>query len=815
MEFYYRAGDERRSRSPPPPSPSPPAAASTSGSGSADAHGGSGGGAVAPPAAADSADELRRQAEKAKIRERILREEAEHWQLELEVRQEIREQLLRLSWPALGSSAAGAGPPAGIVSGNASLPVAAHEALPKANTVTTSPAKRKSPDQAAASTVSAATSSKKQKVTLSCTVCSISANSEKALQGHLNGKVHKRKATALLELPKPTTEPEAVAGNEAGLEALAPSGDYTPTKLMMETNAGALNKVMQMDGYLLCEVCNVKTADRVTMMCHLEGSKHISKGQKKGQASSKTPDEAAKKGTKGVSVPEVSTSAFASAGPETLVPEVYGMLPNNVRQLEGFFLCELCNIKALSMSGMKQHLSGKKHKNKANASPDAFVNASTCPKDTAKAQPMDADTGDITGMSVQVEAPLTKLLEAIVADGSVLHEITAASRKEDVITGDSTRSREDVKASASAAAAQDNNVCDSDSLIMEVDNVHHPLQRVDGFLVCPCCNVKAPSKIIMQSHLAGKKHKHKRTLAARVNKKGVSVLVPVTGEVQGNSSKSPEANVEEESAPMLVRHANNAAAMVPTEVDTQAEVKPNTLLEPAEDGEITEVQSNSKSVKADEEAGSVTALAVPQAKNVAPVAPMDVDGLTEPATHIEPAEDVEIARLQSNCKKSDKAGKETESVLSLAAPLKNADTMVPMEVEGPTEFQCVAHVEPTDQDGEINEEAGAEHAADKAQAKDSVETNDIAAPGKPIKIQVEGKVFTVLQQENGRLSCDTCGVHGCNKDSMIQHLYTRTHWDKANLTQKKKEAAAAVVKKDGCGGSVDGAGSSGALMTMV
>ena len=43
-----------------------------------------------PPdvAAADSADELRRQAEKARIRERILREEAEHVGLELEVRRE-------------------------------------------------------------------------------------------------------------------------------------------------------------------------------------------------------------------------------------------------------------------------------------------------------------------------------------------------------------------------------------------------------------------------------------------------------------------------------------------------------------------------------------------------------------------------------------------------------------------------------------------------------------------------------------------------------------------------------------------------------
>ncbi|KAF8701386.1 hypothetical protein HU200_033619 [Digitaria exilis] len=161
MEFQYRAGDERRSPSPPPPTPLPLAAPSSSGSGSAGERDLSADsptpvvfvlfcsgrfnlymgllrpscsfllvliflcdcrrpwrrqrrtGAAGqpptppPPVAADSADELRRQAEKAKIRERILREEAEQWELELEVRREIREELLRLSWPALGRSRRG------------------------------------------------------------------------------------------------------------------------------------------------------------------------------------------------------------------------------------------------------------------------------------------------------------------------------------------------------------------------------------------------------------------------------------------------------------------------------------------------------------------------------------------------------------------------------------------------------------------------------------------------------------------------------------------------------------------------------------
>jgi hypothetical protein len=87
----------------------------------------------ATTAAADSADELRRQALKARIRERVLREEAEQWELELEVRREIREQLLRLLWPVLGRSVAGSGtpggapPPARIVTGTTSMPIASRE----------------------------------------------------------------------------------------------------------------------------------------------------------------------------------------------------------------------------------------------------------------------------------------------------------------------------------------------------------------------------------------------------------------------------------------------------------------------------------------------------------------------------------------------------------------------------------------------------------------------------------------------------------------------------------------------------------------
>jgi len=257
----------------------------------------------------------------------------------------------------------------------------------------------------------------------------------------------------------------------------------------MATTAGELNEVTQMDGYLLCELCNVRTADRVTMMCHLQGSKHISKGLKKRQPSSKPSGEAV----------SAATSAIGGADPKKLVLEDFSVpLPHTVRRLEGFLLCELCDVKAASMHGMRQHLSGKKHKNKANASSDASVNVSTGGKEAAKAQLIDTDTVVISDMAAKVEAPLEKSLQPKLGDDSELQETTVAPPKEDVAIGDSAKSAgtEMMKSNATSAGAQLNNVSDSDSLTMEVDSVMHALSRVDGFLICLSCNVKLPLQCI-------------------------------------------------------------------------------------------------------------------------------------------------------------------------------------------------------------------------------------------------------------------------------------------------------------------------------
>ncbi|XP_047050888.1 uncharacterized protein LOC124656129, partial [Lolium rigidum] len=111
MEFQFRAGDEP-SRPPPPATDS---AATSADSQSAathvrDSHGdhsmgyhGENAGPVPPPAS--DPDELWRQAAKARIRERILREEAELEALEAQVRRELMEERTPLLRSGLGRSA--------------------------------------------------------------------------------------------------------------------------------------------------------------------------------------------------------------------------------------------------------------------------------------------------------------------------------------------------------------------------------------------------------------------------------------------------------------------------------------------------------------------------------------------------------------------------------------------------------------------------------------------------------------------------------------------------------------------------------------
>ena len=179
------------------------------------------------------------------------------------------------------------------------------------------PAKRKNSDVVpAASTLSAGPSSKNQK------------------QDHLKGKAHMKMAASLSP---------GDAEEEAEVE-----GGYTPWKFEMVTGSGTLCEVVQLNGSILCEVCDQQAPDRVTMMCHLQGSKHISKQAKQKQCEAVTAD---------------------GDGPGS---EMVPMEANGVGRVDGgSLLCELCNVKVPSECAMQSHLSGRKHTNKQKATVDA------------------------------------------------------------------------------------------------------------------------------------------------------------------------------------------------------------------------------------------------------------------------------------------------------------------------------------------------------------------------------------------------------------------------------------------------------------
>jgi hypothetical protein len=97
---------------------------------------------------------------------------------------------------------------------------------------------------------------------------------------------------------------------------------------------------------------------------------------------------------------------------------------------------------------------------------------------------------------------------------------------------------------------------------------------------------------------------------------------------------------------------------------------------------------------------------------------------------------------------------------------------------------------------EIDEhvEAGDRTAKAGEEEEKAVETNGIAAvSGEEVKIQVEGKLFIVFRQADGSLSCGLCSVHGCDKDRMLDHLYTREHWLSEQKDEQAKKAAPAGV----------------------
>ncbi|KAM0884840.1 hypothetical protein ACQ4PT_030715 [Festuca glaucescens] len=220
--------------------------------------------------------------------------------------------------------------------------------------------------------LSATESDKKQNLNLSCTLCGIPLTSEKAMEDHLKGKSHRKKATALVReatehvqeekeekcsftpTKKTMMTKDGMIHDVMQIDEKEEEASFTPTKKTMMTKDGTIHDVMQMNGYVFCEVCNVRTADIVTMMCHLQGIKHISKAR---QEARKPPAETV----------TIATSV-ANGDPQMVAMRINGV-PHNVRRVGGSLLCELCDVKVPeALQGvMQSHLSGKIHTKKLKA----------------------------------------------------------------------------------------------------------------------------------------------------------------------------------------------------------------------------------------------------------------------------------------------------------------------------------------------------------------------------------------------------------------------------------------------------------------
>uniref|UniRef100_A0A0D3GY84 C2H2-type domain-containing protein n=1 Tax=Oryza barthii TaxID=65489 RepID=A0A0D3GY84_9ORYZ len=397
------------------------------------------------------------------------------------------------------------------------------------------PAKRKKNPAAAASAVSAATSSKKPKAAdLTCAVCGITSTGEKAMQDHLNGKSHKKKAAALaLSAPPPPPpaepEPEPEQDEEDAASMIPPASDggggggFSPTKLSMLTSAGVVYEVMQMDGYLLCEGCNVRTADRVTMMCHLDGGKHVSKATKlKQQQAGKPPAPATAtaspmNGVKAAGAPP-TTAAAADGEHGTLVVEVDGE-PHAMRRLdEVFIICDVCNVKAPSVTVMRSHLAGRKHKSMAAA--------------TAKAKGAEAAASTTMAAAGKVGGNLEAGAMAI-AEGVATNNVA------------------------------DNTCPEKGTVDIVVGGEHHAVKQIGEFLGCASCNVMATSESGMRLHLAGKKHRNK-SMAEKAAMDDMEIVKARSKETAAATEGQQQVKVQVEGRMLAVlREANGALLCEP------------------------------------------------------------------------------------------------------------------------------------------------------------------------------------------------------------------------------------------------------------
>jgi hypothetical protein len=320
------------------------------------------------------------------------------------------------------------------------------------------------------------------------------ATGEKGMQDHFKGKAHMSKAAALAQ-PPPEESAEHGCQEEAEEE-----GAYMPKIYSIGTGSGNSCEVVQMSGFLLCEVCNVKVANLVTMACHVRGRKHISKAKQQEE-------------------------------------QGRAMEVNGVRRVDGFLLCELCDVKTESETVMRTHLSGKKHTSKQKAA----VDAGACGKTVLAQEITNEDVAlgasvDITVTPGQQPNQAAGTAAAVVGDSSKMEVVPSATPREDgaapvcasfsvapmevdeyTEAGDPTAKAEEVKLDVEEEEAVETNgiaaVSANEFKIQVEGKLCIVLQQADGSFSCGLCNLHGCRKYDMVDHLYTPEHLHRARLS--------------------------------------------------------------------------------------------------------------------------------------------------------------------------------------------------------------------------------------------------------------------------------------------------------------
>ncbi|XBJ19548.1 hypothetical protein VPH35_010512 [Triticum aestivum] len=270
------------------------------------------------------------------------RAEAEALALEFEVWRELMEEHASLLARLAGGSEIRAAP---TVPSLKTAPID-HQCVQVGSKVDVSAAvaanKRKTPHVAAASVVSAATGSKKQKPDLTCTVCNITAASEFSLK--INGWP---------ALPTKGGHPCVVVASMA----------------LVEKSCNNLG--------LNCMVCGITTSSQKNMQDHLKGKIHMRKTAMLAQPYPKENGVCSKPNASAAMLPAKRKNSNVNQKQDlTCTATSEKGMQDNLKgkahmNMAASLAVGLCDVKAPSECVMRTHLSGRKHTNKQKAAADA------------------------------------------------------------------------------------------------------------------------------------------------------------------------------------------------------------------------------------------------------------------------------------------------------------------------------------------------------------------------------------------------------------------------------------------------------------